>query len=216
MGAFWSPSNPASFLLFFVFMWFSVTTLLGMLSGWYSLMSRFPDRSEFPLLTLRNLSGSLGLVGMQRVLALSVCSSGLRVGIMRLFGPFCRDFFVPWEMIQVRRKDRLLWRTATLEFGAQSYPRLSIPDEVANRLARSASNRWPEPGPFPEESDTQALSRIAKQWLARSGLAAAFFIVVPLIVAPEGARPPIAVAVLFPAIVFGAGAVYQYLRRRRD
>jgi hypothetical protein len=117
MNAFWFPSNPTSFLLFFIFMWFSVTTLLGLLSGWYSLMRRFPDRPESPLLTLRNLSGSLGLAGMQRVLTVSVCPSGLRVGIMRL---------------------------------------------------------------------------------------------------PEGARPPIAVAILFPALVFGAGSVYQYLRRRRE
>jgi hypothetical protein len=39
-------------------------------------------------------------------LKLSPCSSGLRLGIVRLFGPFCRDFLVPWDEISVVRKDR--------------------------------------------------------------------------------------------------------------
>jgi hypothetical protein len=30
-----------------------------------------------------------------------------------------------------------------------------------------------------------------------------------------GARPPIVVAILFPAIVFGIGAMVQYFRRQR-
>jgi len=216
MDAFRSPGNPAQFLLFFVLLWFGVTTLLGLLSGWYILMRRFPDRPDPALHTFRYLSGLLGLVGMQRILTISVCHCGLRIGMMRLFGPFCRDFLVPWDAIRVRRKDRYFWRTATLEFGSQGYPRLSIPNEVADRLARAASQNWPEAGPFPEESNTQSLSRIAKQWQASTVLAATFFIVVPRIAAPNGAHPPIAVAILFPAIVFGMGGVYQYLRRRRD
>ena len=49
-----------------------------------------------------------------------------------------------------------------------------------------------------------------------TALAAAFFIIAPRLATPNAAaRPPIAVAILFPAIVFGIGAVVQYFRRQR-
>jgi hypothetical protein len=49
-----------------------------------------------------------------------------------------------------------------------------------------------------------------------TALAAAFFIIAPRLATPKAAeRPPIAVAILFPAIVFGIGAVVQYFRRER-
>ena len=102
-----------------------------------------------------------------------------------------------------------------MEFGQRDRPRLSIPEEVGNRLACAVPDKWPESGPFAEETNTQAISRIAKQWLATTGLAAAFFVIAPRIAAPAGAHLPIAVAVVFPAIVFGIGAVIQYLRRKR-
>lgn len=204
---------PIAFPLSFALLWFAITTLLGLISGWYSLMRRYPDHPQVALLTLKNQSGSLGSVGMRGVLRLGVCTSGLRIGLIRLFGPFCRDFLVPWQSISVSRKDRVLWRTATLDFGCG---RLSLPAEVANRLARAAGNHWPEPGPFPEETDAAVRSRLLKQWLAATTFAAGFFIFVPLIAAPTGERPPIVVAILFPAIVFGAAFLVQYLRRRKD
>jgi hypothetical protein len=86
------------FLLFFATLWFAVTTLLGVMSNWFVLAQRYPDRKEEALLTLRGQSGSMGLgVRMNHILKISVCPSGLRIGMSRVFGPFCRDFFVPWE-----------------------------------------------------------------------------------------------------------------------
>jgi hypothetical protein len=83
-------------------------------------------------------------------------------------------------------------------------------------MARAAGNHWPEPGSFPEETGSQSLSRIAKQWVAMTGLAAAFFIIAPrLMTSNAAARSPIVVAILFPAIVFGIGAMVQYFRRQR-
>jgi nitric oxide reductase large subunit len=83
-------------------------------------------------------------------------------------------------------------------------------------MARAAGSRWPERGPFPGETSSQNVSRIAKQWVAMTALAAAFFIIAPRLATPKAAeRPPIAVAILFPAIVFGIGAVVQYFRRER-
>lgn len=212
---FLSPSSPIAFLLFFVLMWFAATTTLGFLSGWYALMNRFPDRAEAASLTLRNQSGMLGIVGMQRVLTLSVCPTGLRVGMLRIFGLFCKNFFVPWDSIRVERKDRFFWRSAVLEFGAEGNARLSIPEDIANQLARSAGDKWAEPGPFPEETDAEAVSRIVKQWVAMTAVAAAFFTLAPRMLAPQAPPFPMAVTILFPAVVFAINGLIQYLRRRR-
>jgi hypothetical protein len=43
-----------------------------------------------------------------------------------------------------------------------------------------------------------------------------FFIITPRLVSPKGAAgPPIAAAILFPAVVFGIAAMVQYFRRQR-
>jgi hypothetical protein len=153
---------------------------------------------------------------MRNILKLSVCDSGLRVGIMRIFGPFCRDFLVPWNEITITRGDRYFWKFAKLSFGQPSNGDLKVFAEVADALARAAGHRWPEQGSFPEESSSQSASRIVKQWLAMTALASAFFIIAPrLATSNAAARPPIAVAILFPAIVFGIGAVVRYFRRQR-
>ena len=208
--------SPIYFPLFFVLLWLAVTTILGFISGWFALMKSYPDRSENPLRTFATQSGYMGLVSMRSILNLSVCPSGLRVGMMRIFGVFCRDFFVPWNAINVTRKDRVLWKEAKISFGQPAIGTLTIPAEVANRLARAAGGLWPELGPFPEETSRQASSRIVKQWAAMTGIAAAFFIIVPRLTMPKGAAtPPIIVAVLFPAIVFGVVGLIQYLRRQR-
>jgi hypothetical protein len=186
---------PFYFPIFFVLMWLFVTTLLGFISGWYALMRRYPDNSERPLHTFARQSGSMNSVGMRSVLNLSVCDSGLRVGIMRVFGIFSRNFFVPWHEITVSRRDRFLRKVAKLSFGAQASGDLTIPSDIADRIARAAGSRWPEPGAFPMETNSKAWSRILKQWLVSTGMAAAFFIIVPR---------------------FGVVGVVQYFRRAQD
>jgi predicted permease len=207
---------PLYFPLFFVLLWFAVTVLLGFISGWYFLRRRFPDRPEAPLRTFNNQSGSIGFVGTRSLLTSSVCPGGLRVRIMRIFGPFSKDFFVPWSEMSVIRKDRLFWKVAKISLGNPPVGSLTLMADLADRLARAAGIPWPEPGPFPDETDTQVSSRIFKQWVAVTGMAAAFFIVAPRLGTPKGApSPPILVAILFPAIVFGVIALVQYARRRR-
>ena len=98
---------PVVFPFLFVALWLTITTILGVLSGWFRLMATFPNQPGEPLLRVRGQSGSMALgIGMKSILTLSVCSSGLRVGITRVFGPFCRDFFVPWEAIMLALSSR--------------------------------------------------------------------------------------------------------------
>jgi hypothetical protein len=201
------------FPLFFVALWLMATALLGLLSGWFRLMANYPDRTVEPILRIRGQSGTMGLgVGMHGILTLSVCPSGLRVGMIRLFGPFCRNFFVPWESICITRKTTLSWPVAELQFGNPVVGRLSVSAHVADRMARAAMGRWPEAGAFPEETRGDVFRRLLTQWAVATSFAALFFTLVPLAVAPSGARPPILVAILFPAIVFGVAFIVKFFR----
>lgn len=206
---------PLWFPLLFAGIWFAVTTALGWWSGWYALMRRYPNRLDPSMLTLKGQSGSLGGVNMRSILKLGVCPSGLRIGMVRLLGPFCRDFLVPWEAIHIHRKDRFFWRSAVLDFGVPACGTLTLRSDVADRLARAAAELWPEPGPFPKESASEARARIFKQWSAMTAFAATFFLIVPRVMAPKGSWPPAVVAICFPAIVFGVVSVVRYIGRDR-
>lgn len=135
------------FPLFFAGVWFLATLLIGILSGWFPLMRRYPDRNEAPVLHLRGQSGLMGSLSarFRGILRLSVCPSGLRVGVFRLFGAFNRDFFVPWEEIAVERKQTFFsGAVAVLRFGAPPVGTLTIRADVADRLAKAAGDDWPE------------------------------------------------------------------------
>jgi hypothetical protein len=124
----------------------AIGSILGFVSGWYPLARRYPDQPDEPNLKLRFQSGSMGRarVGMTNVLALSVCPSGLRVGVWRLFGPFCRNFFVPWHEISVERTTIIVLRAVKLTFGDPMVGQLLLTPAVADRLADAAGERWPE------------------------------------------------------------------------
>jgi hypothetical protein len=204
------------FPLVFVGMWLAVTTLLGLMSGWYALARHFPDRPEEPgTLELRNQSGTLGLgVGLSRILHLSACPSGLRVAINRLFGPFSRPFLVPWKDLAVER-GTLFWSPRAVLRFAGGLGRLSIEGHVADLLWRAAPNLWPESGPPPAPEPPRTSARtVLIQWAVGSALASAFFTIVPLLAMPRG-RPPLAVAIGFPCVAFGIFALVQYAARRR-
>jgi hypothetical protein len=178
-------------------------------------MLRFPNsRDEIPLLALKGLSGSMGLgVSMGGILRLSACRSGLRIGMFRLFGPFCRDFFVPWSELGVSRKTFFGWKYAEIRFG-ECFAKLQIPGRVADQLWRAIPESWPENGSKPlPETRRQAFSEIFKKWAMMTALASAFFLITPHLMGSRGAGIPAAVAILFPAIVFGLGSAIEYWRR---
>jgi hypothetical protein len=94
MPASQAPFPPELFGLFFLGLWLFISTLLSVLSGWFSLMKRFPLETDVQLLYLRGISGQMGPVRLNGILRLTVGEKGLRVGMWRLFGPFSRDFLV--------------------------------------------------------------------------------------------------------------------------
>ena len=156
---------PYLFLLIFVGMWLFVTTILSSTSGWFGLMKRYPDRDERAVRRFDGQSGTLGFgTNLNGILRLGVCPSGLRVGIWRLFAPFTRDFFVPWEEITVRRFTWLFVPFAELTFGTPSNGRLCVTGWLANRVARAAGEDWPEAGTIARPSVGEAFWSVFREW----------------------------------------------------
>lgn len=205
----------AALVVFFVLMWLLVSVILGFFSGWYSLMRVFPDRPhEEALAIFERESGMVGPVSMHGILTLSLCSSGLRVGMMKLFGPFAKDFLVPWSAIAVSRKTMLGWRYADLSFGTSG--KLRVSDLLADRLWQTIPQSWPEKGIPEAVTSTRVLRHYFLRWMVLTSVASAFFIIAPrLVVHGSGNYPPILVAVLFPAIATGLALSFQCFTRRR-
>lgn len=203
------------FLVFIVVLWLAIAAAWARMSGWFHLTQTYPDRQEPSLLLLNWQSGMLGAVRMRGMLKLAVCPSGLRIGVMKIFGPWNRDFFVPWNEIRVSRRPSLFGDIADLRFGDPEVAKLSIAAYTADRLARSSLGRWPETGPFPEGPDDQALVTTVKEWAVLTFVGALFFIVVPRLIAPDGSHPPIELAITIPAVVFGIISVMRYNNRIR-
>jgi hypothetical protein len=134
--------------IFFVGLWLFVTTILGLVSGWFALAKRYPDRPEAAILTMLYQQGLMGpSVRLNGVLRFSTCPSGLRIGIMRLLGPFNRDFFVPWTEVSIKRRDAWL-AGSMVDFRFGSTGRLTIPAYIADKLAASVPGKWPEKKPL--------------------------------------------------------------------
>lgn len=201
--------------LFFGVLWIGVTTVLGLMSGWFALASQFPDRPEETLAKINGQSGTMGAFGVNfnGILNFEVCPSGLRVSVNRIFGPFSHPFFVPWDNISVERKARIIGPAAVLWFGGVGAGKLTLAGYVANRLARVSAGKWPEPGPFPRETPSQVLIGVLREWAIITVFASAFFIIAPRAMGVGSEGPPVAVAVLFPAFTFGVMSVFRYVRR---
>lgn len=127
------------FVAVFAGVWVGVSALIGLVSGWYGLARRFPDRDEPALIRLDGCTGFMGAgANLKGVLTLSACASGLRVAIWRGLGLFSRPFFVPWDQVAVSRRKVLFGELARLEFGRPPAGNLSLYPKTWARLSPPA------------------------------------------------------------------------------
>lgn len=135
-----------AFLVFFIGLWLTVTTVLGWISGWFRLQAAYPDSLEPPIERLRFQSGSMGRsvpANFNGCLTLEVCAGGLRVAMIRVLGPFSQPFFVPWSAIAVRRRPVLLGDMIELAFGGEPIGRLTLRQATAEKIAATGLLRLP-------------------------------------------------------------------------
>jgi hypothetical protein len=207
---------PYVFPFFFVGMWLMVTTILGFMSGWFSLQQQFPDvGNEEPLLKLSGQSGSMGIgVSMSGILKLRAYPSGLGVGISRLFGPFQKSLKIPWSEIEAQSSSGFLVPMAKLQLGRSASGRLKISARSWTKLVDVAQQSTAVAIQMPPAVRVSRLSTargMFLQWLVITGLAAAFFYFVPRLNGIEGGLP-LVVAIGFPAVVFGIAQLVRYFR----
>jgi len=215
--------QPYLFPLFFAGVWLVVTTVLALMAGWFSLQSQYPDQPEAPTRRWSMASGRLGLTSYSGCMVLSACPSGLRIGVWRVFGPFCHSIFVPWSDLSVERRG---WSTRLVigraGTGDEPIGQLSLSDTLVSEIARSAGKSWPQGGVIATEpSAKQMAARLLAQWAFISVVGSLFFTLVPRVLRPGAAAPPLVVAIGLPTLFFGAVCVVQFLaylarRPKRD
>ena len=209
-----------AFPITFVTLWLVVCVGLSALSGWFGLMTRYPDRKEAALVTLGRQSASMGPIGvsLNGMLRLDACPSGLRVSMWRIFGPFSRPFFVPWREIRPEPSSSFFMDMVRLRFGnPEQLGTLKIHAGSWARLSESgarAAGAWtPELSSAP--SNARLIRTLVLQWLATTCLAGSFFYYAPRMQGGAGPLMSPATCFVFPAVVFGIGALMRYSSLKR-
>jgi len=206
---------PIAFPILFVGVWLFVSILIGLGSGWFALAKRYPNRDEPVLLSLDGQSGVMGPwgLGLNHILTLGACRSGLRVEVWRIFAPFCRAFFVPWPEIGVRPTQIFLRPYARLGFGRPEAGVLSVNRRTWERLAGAASQAAGSAvaETLPPLPPGQLRRIYVLEWLAITAIATTFFYLAPRLARPGGAHFPLTVCIAFPAIVFGVITLIRYV-----
>lgn len=205
-----------AFPVFFAGMWLVVTTMLGLMSGWFSLQRRYPDDGrEKPLLALRGQSGMMGSgVSFNGILRLQAYPSGLGIGVWRVFGPFLKPLRVPWAEIEAEDSSSFLMPMMKLRLGRPANGTLKISVRNWARLVEvvpQASRLHVQMLSAQQVRRRSSAEALVLQWLAIIAFAAAFFYFGPRLMGAEVA-PPISVCIGFPAIVVGILQLIRYVR----
>ena len=206
---------PYAFPFFFGGMWLLATTMLGFMSGWFNLQQWYPDDgSEEPLLQLRGQSGQMGLgVSMHGILKLRAYSSGLGIGVMRIFGPFQKPLRIPWGEIESEPSTSFFLPMVKLHLGRPENGRLKITARSWARLV-DAVPKSSDQIQMPEVSRVSATSfatGMIVQWLLMTGVIAGFFYFVSRSNGGQTAVP-LAVCIAIPAVFVGIGQLSRYAR----
>lgn len=132
MSEFPSPDllEPQWFFPLFALMWLGIGGLLSLLSGWWSLASRFPAADSIQGENFRIVSGSIGLsffpVNYGNCLFVTTNEKGFRLAILFLFRFLSPPLFIPWTQVgSVAEKRFLFMRYAAIRI-RENWPMLSF------------------------------------------------------------------------------------------
>ena len=129
------------FSVFFAGLWFFIVTLIGLTSGWYGLLKRYPDSGETALKTLQYQTGRVGAARYNNILTLAACPGGLRVRVPKIFSPRGQNILVPWSELSTTRATLLFGiETVIVTFGGSG--KLQIYAKTAEELAAASGGRW--------------------------------------------------------------------------
>lgn len=130
--------EPQWFIPLFALMWFGIGGLLSLLSGWWSLASRFRATDTIQGENFRFVSGSMGLrffpVNYSSCLFVTINDEGFRVAILFVFRFLSPPLFIPWEGVESMVENRFLFmRYAAIRI-RENWPMLSFYGRAGKRI----------------------------------------------------------------------------------
>lgn len=206
---------PVFFPFLFVGMWLTVTSLLGVMSGWFELQRHYPRGEEEPLFKRRIGSASMGSgVHFRRVITAAACRSGLRISASRLMAPFQRPFLVPWSEVEAEETRSFFVPMVRLRFGRPEIGKLTIGAREWQQLSAYAAPQTMRIGNLTVEPATNRAvgAGLLAQWTIIVAVAGTFFLVAS---SSQGTPLPIWLCYGFPAIVVGGGQLIRWLVQLR-
>lgn len=207
---------PLAFPILFFGTWLLVTSAIGFLSGWFNLQQWYPDDGgEEPLLELNRKSGSMGVgVGLNGVLKLRAYSSGLGLGISRMFAPFQKPLKIPWSEIEAEPGSSFFLPMVKLSLGRPANGRLKISARSWARLVEavpssSSGGQFQMPSAIPVSAASVARAMII-QWAIISLSMSVFLIFLSWRAVPNGRFPLFFIGISI--ILIGVGQLIRYAR----
>jgi len=122
------------FPFFFAGVWFLVTGLLSVTSGWRKLAARFENQDEFRGTVHRFQSARISGVNFNGVLRMGVGGEGLHLVPVVLFRAFHKPLLIPWEEIQAEELRGLLTRGRRLTFRSVPGVTVDISEKTFEKL----------------------------------------------------------------------------------
>ncbi len=116
-------------VLGFVGFWMGICVLLGLMSGWRGLASRYGARGDEPSHS-QTVWGMVGMVSYNGVLHLAATHVGLDMRVMPLFRAGHPPLLVPWAAIRVEGERSGLFGKQTLVRLGEGGPLLRVSSDV--------------------------------------------------------------------------------------
>lgn len=141
------PPDPSSpwFAVFFAAMWFGVTGLLSVLSGWHGMAERWREAQEHAGERFRFRSASIGMrffpVGYGNCLNFTVSERGLGISLLFVFRFLSPPLFIPWtEVTEVKEGKFLFFRYVVVQ-PKDHWSRIKVYGAVAEKVLASSRGR---------------------------------------------------------------------------
>jgi hypothetical protein len=146
---FWWPQ--VGVLLMFAAVWLAVTFLLSYISGWALLAKHYraalPFRGRYERVRSSQM-GPLGPFGGARnALYVGVDEGGLHLRMFILFRLNCRDLFMPWQQITVKRGRSFFVEYAEFRFLKAPKIGVRIYGKAGEVIRALAGQAWPIEAP---------------------------------------------------------------------
>jgi len=141
------PPDPSSpwFIVFFAAMWFGVTGLLSILSGWHSLAERWRAPASFPGERYRMRSASIGTqvfpVSYGNCLTVTVSEEGLGLAILFLFRFLSPPLLIPWAEIASVTEGQFLFFRHTVVRPAGHWAQIKLYGPVGSKVLAASKGR---------------------------------------------------------------------------